>query len=150
MQIEIEIDERCQEPKIIIRTDKITDEVGEIVKRLSAQQPKAVAGFRDGTVELLEPDSLLRVYTSGGKVLAQTEDSLTVSMTAERFAQDVCLTLLSRNARYSDNAFDMDAGETRMITAWLPANEQREKPLRISALNAAPQLVSWTNNKKEV
>lgn len=84
------------------------------------------------------------------KVLAQTEDSLTVSMTAERFAQDVCLTLLSRNARYSDNAFDMDAGETRMITAWLPANEQREKPLRISALNAAPQLVSWTNNKNEV
>ena len=73
MQIEIEIDERCQKPKIIIRTDKMTDEVGEIVKRLSAQQPKAGAGFRDGTVELLEPDSLLRVYTSGGKVLAQTE-----------------------------------------------------------------------------
>lgn len=73
MQIEIEIDEHCREPKIIIRTDKMTDEVGEIVKRLSAEPAKAIAGFRDGMAELLEPDSLLRIYASGGKVFARTE-----------------------------------------------------------------------------
>lgn len=33
MQIEIKIDENCREPKIIIMTDKMTDEVNDIVKK---------------------------------------------------------------------------------------------------------------------
>ena len=31
MQIEIKIDEKCKEPKIIVMTDKMTDEVNAIV-----------------------------------------------------------------------------------------------------------------------
>ena len=33
MQIEIKIDEKCKEPKIIVMTDKMTDEVNAIIKR---------------------------------------------------------------------------------------------------------------------
>ena len=32
MQIEIKIDEKCKEPKIIVMTDKMTDEVNAIIK----------------------------------------------------------------------------------------------------------------------
>ena len=32
MQIEIKLDESCKEPKIIIHTDKMTEEVSQIVK----------------------------------------------------------------------------------------------------------------------
>ena len=39
MQIEIKIDEKCKEPKIIVMTDKMTDEVNAIIKRLSDEQP---------------------------------------------------------------------------------------------------------------
>ena len=32
MQIEIKIDEKCKEPKIIVMTDKMTDEVNAIIR----------------------------------------------------------------------------------------------------------------------
>lgn len=34
MQIEIKLDENCKEPKIIVVTNKMTDEINEIMKRL--------------------------------------------------------------------------------------------------------------------
>ena len=40
MQIEIKLDENCKEPKIIVVTNKMTDEINEIMKRLSDEQPK--------------------------------------------------------------------------------------------------------------
>ena len=71
MQIEIKIDEQCTEPKIIVITDKVTEEVSEIVKRLSEEREQTIAGFKDDIVAVLEPDSLFRVYTSNSKVFAQ-------------------------------------------------------------------------------
>ena len=44
MQIEIKIDEKCKEPKIIVMTDKMTDEVNAIINRLSDEQPQVIAG----------------------------------------------------------------------------------------------------------
>ena len=38
VKIEIKIDESCREPKIIIVTDKMTEEINETVKRLAAEQ----------------------------------------------------------------------------------------------------------------
>ena len=55
MQIEIKLDENCKEPKIIVVTNKMTDEINEIMKRLSDEQPKMIAGFKDDIVEVLEP-----------------------------------------------------------------------------------------------
>lgn len=72
MQIEIKIDENCKEPKIIVVTDKMTDELNAIVKRLSDGQPQVIAGFRDDTVELLEPSDIYRVFAVSGKVFAET------------------------------------------------------------------------------
>ena len=62
MQIEIKIDEKCKEPKIIVMTDKMTDEVNAIIKRLSDEQPQVIAGFRDDVVEVLEPSEIYRVF----------------------------------------------------------------------------------------
>ena len=42
MQIEIKIEEKYKEPKIIVMTDKMTDEVNAIIKRLSR---RATAGY---------------------------------------------------------------------------------------------------------
>ena len=38
MKIEIKIEEGCTEPKIILVTDKVTDEITEILNRLSVSQ----------------------------------------------------------------------------------------------------------------
>ncbi len=72
MEIEIKIDETVKEPKIIVVTDKMTEEVSQIIKQLSEDGEKTIAGFQDGIAKVLEPDSLFRVYASNGKVLAQT------------------------------------------------------------------------------
>ena len=55
MQIEIKLDENCKEPKIIVVTNKMTDEINEIMKRLSDEQPKMIVGFKDDIAEVLEP-----------------------------------------------------------------------------------------------
>lgn len=62
MQIEIKLDENCKEPKIIVVTNKMTDEINEIMKRLSDEQPKMIAGFKDDIVEVLEPFDIYRIF----------------------------------------------------------------------------------------
>ena len=74
MKIEIKIDENCSEPKVIVVTDKVTDEVNEIVKRLSDEPSQILAGFKDGQAIGLEPEQIYRVYAAEGKVYAETKN----------------------------------------------------------------------------
>ena len=73
MQIEIKIDEKCKEPKIIVVTDKMTDEINAVIQRLADEQPQVLAGFREDTVEVLEMSCIYRVFAASGKVLAETD-----------------------------------------------------------------------------
>ena len=58
MQIEIKIDEECTETKIVVVTSKVTEEVNEIVKRLSSEQPQMIAAFKDDQATMLEPTKI--------------------------------------------------------------------------------------------
>ena len=73
MQVEIKIDTACTEPKIIVLTDRITDEVSDIVKKLSDDAPQILSGFRENTLEILEQNDIYRFYASAGKIYAETE-----------------------------------------------------------------------------
>lgn len=75
MEIEIKIDGSCQEPKIIILTDRVSDEVNRIVERLSDTNPQILAGFREDTLTILDQSQIIRIYTASGKVFAVTEDN---------------------------------------------------------------------------
>ena len=74
MKIEIKIDESCTEPKITVVTSRVTDEINELVKMLSAEQAQMIAGFADERATVLEPSRIYRVYASDGKVYAETEN----------------------------------------------------------------------------
>lgn len=74
MQIEISIDEKYKIPKIIIKTDKVTDEVTEVMKKLSEDVPKVITGFKEDCAEVIEPESIYRFYSSQGKVFAVTDN----------------------------------------------------------------------------
>lgn len=74
MDVEVRIDPEYKLPKVIILTEKVTDEVNAIVSRLSEEAPQIIAGFRDNMLRIIEPDELKRVYSSGGKVFAETDD----------------------------------------------------------------------------
>lgn len=72
MQVEVKIDTLCKEPKIIILTDSITEEVNNIVKKLSENVSQVISGIRDEKIEVLEEEDLIRIYTNSGKVYAVT------------------------------------------------------------------------------
>lgn len=73
MRIKVEIDANCKEPDIIIRTSEMTDEISDIVQKLSVSQQKLLAGFADDSVELLDIVEIIRFYSAKQKVFAQTK-----------------------------------------------------------------------------
>lgn len=75
MQIEIKLDESCKEPKIIIHTDKMTEEVSQIVKLLSEEKPEVLAAVHEnGEIVLLEQTEIIRIYAENDRVYAKTKD----------------------------------------------------------------------------
>lgn len=72
MQVEIKIDASCSEPKVIILTDAMTEEVNAIVQKLSDRNLPIISGTKDGKTKILEQDELFRIYAGGGKVFAET------------------------------------------------------------------------------
>lgn len=75
MKIEIKIDSSCKEPKIIVMTAKMTDEVNNLVKKLSEETPQMLAGFQENTLRIIEQTEIVRIYATAGKVFARTGDS---------------------------------------------------------------------------
>lgn len=74
MQVEIKIDSTCKEPKAIVYTDKITDEINALVQKISDEIPQVLSGFYNNTLKVLEQSDIIRIYASGGKVYAVTAD----------------------------------------------------------------------------
>ena len=73
MQIEMKIDPSCTEPKIVIVTDKVTEDIQRIMRRVSADLPQMLSGMKNDKVEVLEQTELIRIYANDGKVFAVTE-----------------------------------------------------------------------------
>lgn len=73
MQIEIKIDSSCAEPKVVIMTASVTEDVNHIVKKLSEDAPHIISGRKDGMLEVLDEESLIRIYASAGRVFAVTD-----------------------------------------------------------------------------
>lgn len=80
MQIEIKLDATCTEPKIVIVTNKVTDDVQRIVQRITEklqdEQAPLLAGFKGGAATVLNPSEIYRVFAQSGKVLAETTEGV--------------------------------------------------------------------------
>ena len=70
VQVEVKIDTAAAEPKVIIVTDRMTEEVQAVLRMLSDAEPKMIAGFRDDTITVLDEKDILRIYAANGKVYA--------------------------------------------------------------------------------
>lgn len=72
MQVEVRIDSSYIEPKVIILTASMTEDVNIILNKSSDQTPQIISGSKDNKVEVIELEDLIRIYTSSGKVFAVT------------------------------------------------------------------------------
>ena len=107
MQVEIKIDNTCKEPRIIVVTDQLTDEIHALVSRLSEEFPRILSGFRNDTLEVLEQSDIFRLYASAGKVYAVTSRGeytlrLRLYELEERLEKDsfVCVSLSDGTVTY--------------------------------------------------
>ncbi len=73
MQVEIKIDSSYTDPKIIILTASMTEDVNNIVKKLSEDVPQIISGYKDEKIKILEQADLIRIYANSGKVFAVTD-----------------------------------------------------------------------------
>lgn len=73
MKYEIQIDPLYSEPKMIILTAELTEEVNLLMKKFSENVPSVITGVKDEKIEILEQEELLRIYASAGKVMAVTD-----------------------------------------------------------------------------
>lgn len=75
MQIKVEIDANYKEPEITIKTSEMTDEVHDIIQKLSVYQQKILAGFKDDNIQLIDIREIIRLYSVDKKIYAQTMSS---------------------------------------------------------------------------
>lgn len=72
IKIEVIIDQSYTEPKITLMTASITAETERIIKRLSEDIPQMITAYKNGKIEILEPEDLIRIYANSGKIFAVT------------------------------------------------------------------------------
>lgn len=73
MKIEIQLDPNQKETKVIIITEQMTDEVKELMERLEQEPFRVLAGFCGDRLEILEPESIYRIFGANQKVYAVTD-----------------------------------------------------------------------------
>lgn len=76
MNIELKIDEIYKETKIIICTDKMTDEISELVSKISAVETITIKGYKDDKMYILEQGLIESVYAENGKVYARFKNEV--------------------------------------------------------------------------
>lgn len=74
MQVEVRIDDACSEPKVIILTAQMTEEINHLVQKLSENNPQIISGSKNGRIEILEQNDLFKIYAGNGKVFATTDN----------------------------------------------------------------------------
>ncbi|KPN95471.1 LytTR family DNA-binding domain-containing protein [Lysinibacillus sp. ZYM-1] len=72
MKVEITIDPTYKEPKVIILTDKVTDDIEHLMQSITAASESTLLAFSHKGVELIESKKIVRIYTERKKVFVQT------------------------------------------------------------------------------
>lgn len=72
MKIEVKLDESYLEPKIVIYTSNVNNEIEKIINRL-IELPNSndlLFGIKNQVIKMINPNEVIRIYASNGKVFA--------------------------------------------------------------------------------
>ena len=76
IDIDIQIDPSCSDPKIVIRTDRMTPEIDNIVHAIESSTDSAypmVTAYAGDTMVLLSQREIIRVYVESRKLIVWTD-----------------------------------------------------------------------------
>ena len=74
MKIEFDINEKYQEDKIIICTNKITNELQEFVNKLNNEKNNKIYGYKNDKIFILEENKIETIYSENKKVFIRYEN----------------------------------------------------------------------------
>lgn len=76
MKVEVSIDPACKEPKVIIHTDKMTDEIENLMQCIASAEMNTLSVLSHKGVEFINCGDIVRIYTEQKKVFVQTMVSI--------------------------------------------------------------------------
>lgn len=72
MELEVKIDQIYLTPKVIIYTKEMTQEVMDLVKRLSEHNIESLIGYRGDEILIIPTEEIYRIYAGEQKVYVKT------------------------------------------------------------------------------
>ncbi|MEB2299738.1 LytTR family transcriptional regulator [Lysinibacillus xylanilyticus] len=76
MKVEVSIDPACKEPKVTIHTDKMTDEIENLMQCIASAEMNTLSVLSHRGVEFINCEDIVRIYTEQKKVFVQTMVSI--------------------------------------------------------------------------
>lgn len=76
MNIEIKVDEKYTESKVIIYTQKINEEITSIIDSISTINQKTLKAYKDDKIYILNQKDIDTIYSENGKVLVRYNNEL--------------------------------------------------------------------------
>lgn len=73
MQVEIKMDPAYTEPKVIVLTAEMTEEVTRLLQKLTENNPQIISGSKAERIAVLEQSEMIRIYAANSKVFAVTD-----------------------------------------------------------------------------
>lgn len=76
MNIDVIIDDKYNNSKIVIYTDKMSDEISHIIDMLKSENNSQLYGFIQDKLYFLDSQNIFLIYSENGKIFAKTEDNI--------------------------------------------------------------------------
>jgi DNA-binding LytR/AlgR family response regulator len=73
MDVEVIMEKGRLKPKVVIHTNEMTQEISELVKRLTDYNGHLLPAYKGEEIILLRIEDIYRIYTQGQKVLVQMQ-----------------------------------------------------------------------------
>lgn len=74
MKVEFKLDESYDEPTVVIYSRTMTEEIQTLINKLSKQNREFITGMKDYRVEIIDKDSIVRIFSLDGAVYALTDE----------------------------------------------------------------------------
>ena len=76
MDIEIKVDEKCNEPKIVICTNEVNEEITNIIDSISAINQKSLKVYKDEKMYILNQKDIETIYSENEKIFVRCNNEL--------------------------------------------------------------------------
>ena len=74
MDVEIVVDSKYSEPKVVIYTDNVSKDISNLVNQIRDSDLSSLHGFLDDKLYILDLKDIYLFYSENGKVYAKTSD----------------------------------------------------------------------------